>query len=142
MASMKKGELAQLTLAPAYAYGPAGSPPSIPPEATLVFEVELLYWKSVKDITGEGGWGGLLTGHSVTKLLTDQAGSRHLAGGFQLYGSVLATSNPPAVPHTYVLTNVSSSVMAVAALIIHTSCSYCQHTLSALPPSPASPSCR
>jgi hypothetical protein len=50
---MKKGELAKLTLKPEYAYGAAGSPPTIPPNATLVFEVELLSWKSVKDITGE-----------------------------------------------------------------------------------------
>jgi hypothetical protein len=50
---MKKGELAKLTLKPDYAYGAAGSPPTIPPNATLVFEVELLSWKSVKDITGE-----------------------------------------------------------------------------------------
>lgn len=42
---MKKGEKAILTCAPDYAYGEAGSPPSIPKNATLKFEVELLDFK-------------------------------------------------------------------------------------------------
>ncbi|EFN87500.1 FK506-binding protein 59 isoform X2 [Harpegnathos saltator] len=44
VASMKKGEIATLTCAPEYAYGKNGSPPLIPPDATLKFEVELLSW--------------------------------------------------------------------------------------------------
>lgn len=48
---MKKGEKAMLTISPEYGYGEQGSPPSIPPNATLHFEVELLSWHSVKDIT-------------------------------------------------------------------------------------------
>lgn len=56
---MKKGEVAKLTLKPEYAYGAAGSPPTIPPNATLVFEVELISWRSVKDITGRY-WTGCL----------------------------------------------------------------------------------
>lgn len=43
--TMKKGEVAILTCAPDYAYGENGSPPKIPPNATLIFEVELLDWK-------------------------------------------------------------------------------------------------
>lgn len=41
---MKKGEKAILTCRSEYAYGKAGSPPTIPPNATLNFEVELLRW--------------------------------------------------------------------------------------------------
>lgn len=39
VSSMKKGEKCVLTCAPEYAYGKVGSPPNIPPNATLVFEV-------------------------------------------------------------------------------------------------------
>lgn len=39
---MKKGEKAVLTCSPPNAYGATGSPPTIPPNATLQFEVELL----------------------------------------------------------------------------------------------------
>jgi hypothetical protein len=35
--TMKVGEQAQFTMAPEYAYGASGSPPEIPPNATLVF---------------------------------------------------------------------------------------------------------
>lgn len=40
--SMKLGEKAELTLKPDYAYGAMGHPPSIPAEATLIFDVELI----------------------------------------------------------------------------------------------------
>lgn len=39
IASMKRGEKSILTCAPDYAYGAAGSPPNIPPNSTLLFEV-------------------------------------------------------------------------------------------------------
>jgi peptidylprolyl isomerase len=41
-ATMKKGEKAFVTGGPSYAYGASGSPPTIPANATLRFEVELL----------------------------------------------------------------------------------------------------
>jgi len=44
VASMKRGEKALLYCRSDYAYGARGSPPKIPPETTLQFEVELLSW--------------------------------------------------------------------------------------------------
>mmetsp|Transcript_25413 Transcript_25413/g.28221 ORF Transcript_25413/g.28221 Transcript_25413/m.28221 type:complete len:109 (+) Transcript_25413:28-354(+) len=44
VALMTKGEKAQLTCPPDYAYGASGYPPIIPPSSTLVFDVELISW--------------------------------------------------------------------------------------------------
>ncbi|XP_078432419.1 70 kDa peptidyl-prolyl isomerase-like [Wolffia australiana] len=53
--TMKKGENAIFTIPSELAYGASGSPPTIPPNATLQFDVELLSWASVKDICKDGG---------------------------------------------------------------------------------------
>ncbi|KAH7435071.1 hypothetical protein KP509_06G048000 [Ceratopteris richardii] len=49
--TMKVGEIARITCSPEYAYGSAGSPPDIPENATLIFEVELLACKPRKGST-------------------------------------------------------------------------------------------
>ncbi|KAJ8760057.1 hypothetical protein K2173_010913 [Erythroxylum novogranatense] len=53
--TMKKGERAIFTVPPNLAYGKAGSPHMIPPNATLVFDIELISWSSIRDLTGDGG---------------------------------------------------------------------------------------
>uniref|UniRef100_A0A3P9K1S4 peptidylprolyl isomerase n=1 Tax=Oryzias latipes TaxID=8090 RepID=A0A3P9K1S4_ORYLA len=58
VATMKVGELCQLVCKPEYAYGSAGSPPKIPPNSTLVFEVELFDFRG-EDIT-EDEDGGII----------------------------------------------------------------------------------
>lgn len=42
---MKVGEKAKLVIRSDYGYGDAGSPPTIPGKATLVFDVELIGFK-------------------------------------------------------------------------------------------------
>ncbi|TKY62748.1 Peptidyl-prolyl cis-trans isomerase FKBP65 [Spatholobus suberectus] len=55
VATMKKGERAIFKIPPNLAYGAAGSPPLIPPNATLIFDIEMLSWSSIRDLTGDGG---------------------------------------------------------------------------------------
>lgn len=40
--TMKKGERSRFTIKPEYAYGAAGQPPTIPANATLIFEIKLI----------------------------------------------------------------------------------------------------
>ena len=56
VSTMKKGEKCMLTCGPSYAYGVAGSPPNIPPNSTLKFELEMMGWKG-QDLSpnGDGG---------------------------------------------------------------------------------------
>ncbi|GLJ21586.1 hypothetical protein SUGI_0400680 [Cryptomeria japonica] len=49
--SMKVGEIAKITCKPEFAYGKAGSPPDIPEDATLIFEIELIACKPRKGST-------------------------------------------------------------------------------------------
>ena len=50
VATMRRAEKAVFTLKPEYAYGATGSPPAIPPDATLIFEIELFDWR-MEDLT-------------------------------------------------------------------------------------------
>lgn len=54
IATMRKGEIAKFSMQPEFAYGAAGSPPAVPANATLVFEVELISWISKDDLFGDG----------------------------------------------------------------------------------------
>ena len=45
VATMKRGEVCMLTCRSEYAYGKKGSPPTIPPDATLKFEIEMIDWQ-------------------------------------------------------------------------------------------------
>jgi len=55
IASMTKGEISKFTIAPEFAYGEVGNVPAIPPNTTLVFEVELISFVSKNDVFGDGG---------------------------------------------------------------------------------------
>ena len=45
IATMARGEVVRLRCAASYAYGEAGSQPAVPPNAVLLFDVEMLDFK-------------------------------------------------------------------------------------------------
>ncbi|XP_053321467.1 peptidyl-prolyl cis-trans isomerase FKBP4 [Spea bombifrons] len=55
VATMKIGETCQITCKPEYAYGAPGSPPKIPPNAVLIFEIELFDFQGEDLSTEEDG---------------------------------------------------------------------------------------
>lgn len=55
IATMRRRERAVFTIPPQLAYGEIGSPPMVPPNSTLVFDVELISWYPIRDISGDGG---------------------------------------------------------------------------------------
>lgn len=87
VATMKKGEIAKFTLASQFAYGESGSPPNIPENATLVFEIELLSWTSQDDLFNDG---------SVIKAtLTDGSGWKKPKSGEEVKVSFKALKEGP-----------------------------------------------
>ncbi|XP_059834117.1 peptidyl-prolyl cis-trans isomerase FKBP4 isoform X1 [Hypanus sabinus] len=86
VATMKIGEVCQIICKPEYAYGSAGSPPKIQPNATLVFEIELFEIKA-EDLT-EDEDGGITRqirkkGESYSKPNEGASVEVHLEGKYQ-----------------------------------------------------------
>ena len=76
-ATMKRGERAVLQCAPSYGYGARGSPPKIPANATLRFEVELLSFGPKPKELAEMGLAEKLAEAAARK----EAGNAAFAGG-------------------------------------------------------------
>jgi len=89
VATMKKGEVARFTLAPSFAYGTEGSPPKIPADAVLVFEVELLDFISKDDLFQDGG--------VIKALLKEGSGWKKPSAGEEVRMSLRSTSKDETV---------------------------------------------
>jgi len=59
VATMKKGEIAKFVIKPEYGYGSKGAGDKIPPNSTLVFEIELISFVNEKDLTSKRDFGVL-----------------------------------------------------------------------------------
>ncbi|XP_073062305.1 70 kDa peptidyl-prolyl isomerase-like [Primulina eburnea] len=55
IATMRKGERSMFTIPAELGYGEKGCPPQIPPNSTLIFDVELISWFPIREISGDGG---------------------------------------------------------------------------------------
>lgn len=65
VATMKKGERAIFTIPPNLAYGELGSPPLIPPNSTLIYDIEMLSLSTIRDLTGDAGILKKITKHGL-----------------------------------------------------------------------------
>jgi hypothetical protein len=65
--TMTKGELARFTIKSEKAYGCRGKGDTIPPNSTLIFEIELISWSEFEDLTK--GDEGRTTMSTFTRLI-------------------------------------------------------------------------
>ena len=55
VATMKRAEKARFLIAPELAFGEAGSAPNVPPSYAVEYDIELVGWQSVVDVSHDGG---------------------------------------------------------------------------------------